>query len=93
MVFVRRLLWDLWNVSHIAQHGVTVDDVEEACARSPLEYETYAGRLRLVGRNAAGNLLTIIVAPTPDDGVYYTVTARPAAKKEQQLYREARGEL
>ena len=92
MVNVRHLDWDDWNVDHIARHGVSRDDVEEVCHGTPTEDETYRNRLRLVGPTAVGNLLTVILAPQDEDGVYYVVTARPAAKKERRIYRERMGE-
>ena len=92
MVIVRHLQWEEWNEDHIARHGITRDDVEEVCHGNPAEDDTYDDRLRLVGPNAVGNLLTIILAPKPGPGVYYVVTARPAAKKERRLYRERMGE-
>lgn len=52
--------------------------------------QTYQGRLLVIGPNAAGNLLTAVLAPEGED-VYYVVTARPAAKKERRLYRELKG--
>ncbi len=85
---VVRLIWDPWNVTHIARHEVTPDEVEEVCHGDPMTSETYGGRLRVVGQTLAGRVLTLILAPRDDDGVYYTVTARSASRKERRLYRE-----
>jgi uncharacterized DUF497 family protein len=91
MLIVRRLLWDLWNVDHIARHEVTVDEVDEICQQNPITSETYAGRLRLIGRTQGGKILTVILSPQSEEGVYYPVTARTASRKERQLYRDQRG--
>jgi uncharacterized DUF497 family protein len=52
--------------------------------------ETYNDRLRVIGLTGGGDILTVILAPE-SDGVYYVVTARPASRKERQLYRTQKG--
>jgi uncharacterized DUF497 family protein len=64
--------------------------VEEVCQGDYLVRQTYAGRFMVIGPNAAGNLLSAILAPE-GDGAYYVVTARPSAKKERRIYREVKG--
>jgi hypothetical protein len=36
-------------------------------------------------------MLTVILAPTDEQGVYYPITARPADRKERRHYDDARG--
>lgn len=91
MIYVRRLVWDAWNVAHIARHEVSPEEVDELCQRDPIVDQTYGGRLRLVGRTRAGRMLTVILAPEDDAGAFYTVTARPASRKERRKYRERKG--
>jgi len=31
VIFMRRLVWDVWNVGHIARHRVDPEEVEEVC--------------------------------------------------------------
>jgi uncharacterized DUF497 family protein len=88
MLSVRRLIWDAWNVAHIARHDVIPEEVEEVCHDEPMTSETYKGRLRVVGLTQSGRILAVILAPTPDAGVYYPITARPADRKERRNYRE-----
>ena len=83
-------MWDAWNVPHIARHEVTPEEVEEVCHGSPMTSATYEGRLRVVGPTDAGRMLTVILAPQ-GRGVYYPVTARPASRKERQVYKEQQG--
>lgn len=90
MVYVRRLVWDAWNVDHIARHGVAPEEVEEVCHRETMTSETYNGRLRLLGTSFAGRMLTIILAPQGDD-IYYPVTARPASRRERRRYEQEMG--
>jgi hypothetical protein len=41
MIFIRRLVWDSWNVAHIARHEVTPDEVEEVCHGEHIASQTY----------------------------------------------------
>ena len=70
MLSVRRLIWDAWNVAHIARHRAIPEEVEEVCHDKPVTSETYKGRLRVVGLTRSGRILTVILAPTPDADVY-----------------------
>lgn len=90
MLVVQRLVWDDWNIAHIARHDMVPDDVEEVCHSDPIVSETYSDRLRVVGLTGSGEILTVILAPEGDGG-YYVVTARPASRKERQLYRAQKG--
>jgi uncharacterized protein len=90
MITIRHLIWDDWNIAHIARHEVTPEDVEEVCRGDYLVRQTYQGRYMLIGPNASGNLLSAILAPEGED-TYYVVTARPAAKQERRIYRQSTG--
>jgi hypothetical protein len=91
MLYVRRLIWDTWNITHIARHDVIPDEVEEVCHGQPMTSQTYKGRLRVVGPTRSHRMLTVILAPTEEPGVYYSVTARPADRKERRHYEQQRG--
>jgi uncharacterized DUF497 family protein len=91
MLFVRCLIWDTWNIAHIARHDVIPDEVEEVCHGQPMTSQTYNGRLRVVGPTRSRRMLTVILAPTEGPGVYYPVTARPADRKERRHYEQQRG--
>lgn len=87
---IRRLIWNINNVAHVARHKVTPDEVEEACHGAPMTNETYKGRIRVVGLTKKHRLLTVILAPK-DKGDYYAVTAHPASRKERRRYQEIKG--
>ena len=87
MFHVNRLIWDNWNVAHIARHEVTPDEVEQVCHSEPMVSKTYDKHLRLIGSTDGGRILTIIIASQGED-VYYPVTARAASRKERRRYRE-----
>jgi hypothetical protein len=86
-MYVKRLIWDDWNVPHIARHDVTPDEVEEICNGQHALREGYAGRIVLIGRTSAGRLISAVLDPdTGEDDVYYPVTSRPADRKERRIY-------
>ena len=85
MIQIVQLIWDDWNIEHIARHDVIPQEVEEVCEGDPFWSETYQGRLRLVGNTKAGRTLTIILAPKTND-TYYPVTARSASRQERKRY-------
>lgn len=89
-MLIKELVWDTWNVTHIARHGVLRDEVEEICTSEAITSETYAGRIRVIGSTVVGRVLTVILAPKGDD-IYYPVTARPASRKERQIYEAHKG--
>ena len=91
MLIVRRLIWDPWNVDHIARHHVTPEEVEAVCHGTPVINLTYKGRLRIVGPTRSRKMLPVILAPTNEQGVYYPVTARPADRKERRNYEQEQG--
>jgi uncharacterized DUF497 family protein len=90
MKFVRKLIWDEWNVTHIARHGVTPNEVEKVCHNNPFMSESVKGRTRAIGQSQPGRTLTVILAPK-DKRAFYPVTARPASRKERRRYQELKG--
>jgi uncharacterized protein len=90
MIHVQLLVWNEWNIEHIARHKVIPEEVEAVCQSAMVASETYAGRIRVIGTTAAGRELTVILAPRGED-VYYPITARPASRKERRLLSEAKG--
>ncbi|OGM32097.1 hypothetical protein A2803_00845 [Candidatus Woesebacteria bacterium RIFCSPHIGHO2_01_FULL_44_21] len=84
---VKKLIWDGWNIEHIARHNVTKDEVEELCTYQPIVEKGYGGRIRLIGPTNSGRMLGIVLAPKSDK-IYYVVTARPASRKERKAYEQ-----
>jgi uncharacterized DUF497 family protein len=94
MVEVHRLIWDEWNVLHIARHGVTPEEVEATCdAGLVLLKESYKDRLMLLGESPEGRIIAIVVGPVPgaDSNTWYPFSARPAHRSERRAYREIIG--
>lgn len=90
MVPIDRLLWDPWNVGHIARHGVTMQEVEQVCAGTFTTRQSYAGRVLLVGSTYDGRMLAVVLEPQ-DNREYYVVTARPTSRRERRRYQEDAG--
>jgi uncharacterized DUF497 family protein len=93
MLRIRRLIFDAWNVAHIARHGVTQEEVEEVCHGTPVVQEGKKDRSLVFGPTTAGRMLTVVLDPEPAAGhaVYYVVTARPASRRERAIWAQAGG--
>jgi uncharacterized DUF497 family protein len=91
VTIIKALVWEPEiNVAHIAEkHRISVAEVEAACFGSPVFATGYAGRLRVIGPTDGGRMLAVILA-AKGGGVYYPVTARPASRRERELYRQER---
>ncbi|MBI4318186.1 MAG: BrnT family toxin [Chloroflexi bacterium] len=91
MLFIRRLVWDPFNVAHIARHAVVSEEVEAVCQGDPVVETGKQGRLLVFGPTRAGRILTVVLDATETAGVYYVVTARPASRRERRIYARTRG--
>jgi uncharacterized DUF497 family protein len=86
MLSIRSLIWDDWNIKHIARHRVTSEEVGQVCHGRPETSMTYGRRIRVIGLTERRRMLTVILGPTSEKGVYYPITARPSDKKERHRY-------
>lgn len=91
MLYIRRLIWDQWNVAHIARHDVTPGETEEVCQGTYITRQAYKGRVMVIGPTNAGRMLAVILDSEGEEA-YYPVTARPASRKERRLYQQRAGE-
>ena len=88
---IHEFVWPPERIDHIAQHGVSPEEVEEVCfgrsfvqrARSEGENPVYY----VLGQTHAGRHLLRVVIQFPD-GNGYPVTARPMTAKEKRRYRQ-----
>jgi uncharacterized DUF497 family protein len=80
--------WNAANVGHIARHGITPHEAEEAVLIEPLDADVQQqhGELRVLclGRTKSGRLLTVLY--TEWRGKIRIVTAYEMTKQQQQLY-------
>jgi hypothetical protein len=70
---IKSLIWDDWNVAHIGRHDVLPNEVEEVCSGNRIEREAYRQRIFLVGTTKTGRILTVILEPGEEQGVYESV--------------------
>ena len=82
------LVWDDANRRHIARHGVSPEEAEEAVTIDPLDagIQQHEGEPRILcfGRTKAGRLLTVVYAER--GGKVRIVTAYEMTKSQQRLY-------
>lgn len=91
MIFVRKLIWDSWNVQHIARHKITPEEVEKVCHNEPLVLRgQQKNRLVLIGQTEEALLITIILEAN-GRGKYYPITAYPADIHDITLYKRLKG--
>jgi uncharacterized DUF497 family protein len=65
------------NVQHIADHGLTIDEVEAVLSSPMTEGQSQSsGRPCCFGYTPAGEYIIVVYEPVGDDGVY-PVTAYP----------------
>lgn len=75
-----------WSASHIAAHGVTLDEVREAI----LERPSWAapgreGTILVYGRTYAGRYLLVVAID--ENGAAFIVTARDMTDAEKRTFR------
>lgn len=82
------LKWTDKNEAHIARHGVSPAEVEQALSGRPLVF--LHGREYTIiaqGTTYAGRYLTIVLTESID-GRFYVVTARDMTLRELQTFRK-----
>lgn len=91
MINVKKLIWDTWNVSHIARHNITPDEVEAVCHGSPLVLRgQQKNRLVVIGQTEESLVMTVILQSKGKDK-YYPITAYPSDKHDVILYKRLKG--
>ena len=82
--------WNAANVEHVARHGITPQEAEEAVRIEPLDADVQhhndESRVLCFGRTKSGRLLTVLY--TERLGRIRVVTAYEMTKQQQQLYFE-----
>ena len=79
-----RLIWTENNISHIAKHGVSIKEVEEAIKDRNAIMLRHRKRYALIG-SAWGRILFVILEKVNSE--YYVVTARDATEREKRRYK------
>ena len=81
-----RLCWDDENREHIARHGVSSQEVEEACRGRPKVLRGRCGRYLVLGRTAEGRYLLVVLTYL-GRGEARPITAREMDERERALFR------
>jgi hypothetical protein len=86
-ITITQLIWDDWNIEHIARHDVTPEEVERSLSDpDALFLKAKEGRVMVLGRTEK-RLLTVVLNAQETNDVYYVITARDMSKKERTFYR------
>lgn len=90
---IHNIIWPQDRIDHIARHGVTPEEFEEACFGQPLVQRAKSQGENpvyyVLGQTVAGRYLFCVVIAFPD-GNGYPVTARPMTDPEKRRYRRWR---
>ena len=88
---IHELVWPPDRLAHIERHGVTPEEVEEACfGRAFVQWAKSRGEnpvYYVLGQTRAGRYLFCVVIQFPD-GRGYPVTARPMTARERRRYKQ-----
>ena len=81
--------WDVANVEHIARHGISIEECEQAYRNGPIAIERqkrkHERRRLCLGETNTGRLLAFVV--TERKGSVRFVTAYPMNRQQRELYR------
>ena len=80
---IKGVLWDNWNIEHMARHGVSQSEAEELVNHPQLKRRTRNGCYAIYGQTDFGRYLVVIVAPRAE-GMVYVVTARDMVEREKR---------
>lgn len=87
---INELVWDGWNESHIARHGVRPGEVEDAVFdQRALVLRTRGTRSEaryvVLGVSGAGKHILVVLEPIVG-GLAYVITARPMTRSERRRF-------
>jgi hypothetical protein len=87
---IQEFVWPDERVEHIAEHGITPEEVEQVCFGEPLvlraKSEGENPVYYVLGETHHGRYLFCVIIQFPD-GKGYPVTARLMARNEKRRYR------
>ena len=84
--------WDDANISHIAKHGVTSDEAEQAISNNPVDVErqTRWGEERLLQIGMTDGMKLLGLVTTWRDDLIRVVTAYPATPVQREYFLRSR---
>jgi hypothetical protein len=91
VLIVEELIWDAWNISHIARHHIVPEEIYEVCRKKPIvQRGTKHNRLVLLGSTSDDRLMNVVLE-SRGKGSYYPITAYDASPEDKALYGRLRG--
>jgi len=85
--------WDQTNVAHIAAHGVSAAEAEQALTIAPLDVDSYVVdaeiRFEALGETGSGRILKVLYV-LPGELRIRVITAYDAAALGKQIYLRSR---
>lgn len=83
--------WNEWNVAHVARHGVTPEEAEEALSetRAPFPRRTGGDEWLTWAPARSGRLLQVVFVLDRRECVF-VIHARPLTERERRLFRRRR---
>lgn len=82
------LVWDRYNLEHIARHWVQKEEVEEVLERYHQIRKVWNGRYCIRGQTVSGRHLMVFL-DTLGQGQAYVVTAREMTEQEKKRFRRS----
>ncbi len=86
--FVKKLIWDDWNIAHIAKHKINPAEVEEVLKNDPVKRKGHEDRLFMIGKTNTVRMLAVILDRTDEEDVYYPRTSYEASQTSIRDYNE-----
>ena len=74
--------------AHIAKHNVSIAEIVEVLTGDYIFFPGRENRWLLIGKTEKQAVLTIVLGERTNPNTYGLITARPADRKERQLYAE-----
>jgi uncharacterized DUF497 family protein len=83
--------WNDWNIQHVAEHGVDLDEAEGVVRDAEPPWPLFRGDERFLvwGLGRGDQPLQVVFVLDPDDTAYI-IHARPLTEKEKRRYRRRR---
>jgi hypothetical protein len=81
----------LGAAEELAAHGVTEDEALDVVWANPKFFEDKVeGRMQMIGKTRGNRILTIVIEPTDEFGVYDLITGWDSSVGEQAAWRNAK---
>ena len=81
--------WDIVNIDHLSRHGVSPEEVEEACYERPYILKGRAGSYLIYSQTRDGRYLFSVLRIV-GQGTARVITARDMTEAERKLCRKRR---